>query len=273
MGRTSVEFLDEIKQRNGLRSDYALAKHLGVRVQLISNYRNKRSFPDEVMACRLADELGLPRGYVLAMVAAERAERGENGDLADTWRSLAKKMRVTALLGFLTLAPILHSQNVQAVPLEGGGNTHMRQRRREWPAVAWKQAAKALSRWARGLAYALTISGAFCLGRPAVAAEWSTGDTWRELAYQGLLAVDCRQTWQGSVTHPEQFQETNPVMGPNPSKRRVIGVCVASSAGHYLISRALPNDWRVLWQSVTIFAELYAVDNNVNAGLGLRVVF
>jgi hypothetical protein len=29
----------------------------------------------------------------------------------------------------------------------------------------------------------------------------------------------------------------------------------------------------VLWQSVTIFAELYAVDNNLNAGLGLRVIF
>src|SRR5258708_481107 len=98
MAHTCRDLLDEIKRKHGLRSDYALAKHLEVRVQLISNYRNRRSFPDEVMACRLADELGLPRGYVLACVAAERADRAEKDDLADTWRALAKKMGVTVAL-------------------------------------------------------------------------------------------------------------------------------------------------------------------------------
>src|SRR5258708_39428796 len=95
MAHTCRDLLDEIKRKHGLRSDYALAKHLGVRVQLISNYRNRRSFPDEDMACRLADELGLPRGYVLACMAAERAQRAEKDALADTWRDLAKKMGAT----------------------------------------------------------------------------------------------------------------------------------------------------------------------------------
>lgn len=84
--------LDTLRHEKGLTSDYQLARHLHVPQTTISNYRNKKSFPDEVMACRIADELGLPRAYVLACVAAERAERAKNNDVAETWRDLAKKM-------------------------------------------------------------------------------------------------------------------------------------------------------------------------------------
>lgn len=92
------QLLDAIKARFNLDTDYKLAKHLKVRVQVISNYRNKKSLPDEAMAIRLADEIGLPRAYVLACVAAERAELGERFEIASTWRALAAKMGVTALV-------------------------------------------------------------------------------------------------------------------------------------------------------------------------------
>jgi len=95
--RTVGELLNAIKARRKLRSDYALAKHLGVRVQVISNYRNRKSLPDEVMAIRIADELGMERGYVLACVAAERAELGERFEVASTWRALAEKMGVAVV--------------------------------------------------------------------------------------------------------------------------------------------------------------------------------
>lgn len=96
--QTIDQFLNGMREKHRLSSDYGLAKHLGVRVQVISNYRNKRSLPDEVMASRIADELGLPRGYVLACIAAERASKAENPTLAETWRDVADKLGLYIML-------------------------------------------------------------------------------------------------------------------------------------------------------------------------------
>jgi hypothetical protein len=99
--RTVDGLLDEIKARNELRTDWALAKHLKVRIQVLMNYRKKRSLPDDVMAIRLADELGLDRGYVLASIAAERANRSNNPNLADTWREMAEKLGIAIVTIFV----------------------------------------------------------------------------------------------------------------------------------------------------------------------------
>lgn len=257
----TTDFLDAVRAKHGLRSDYQLARFLGSRQATISRYRTGGSMMDEAMCLKIAALLELDPGHVLAAIAAERAKPVE---VKTAWSRVAAQLAKVGCVALVALAGALHNQNVRAADLDRAGIHICAKRRRGL--LRWAQAL--VSPWCRGLALALALAAP-----AAQAAEWSSSDTWSEVAYQGLLAVDCRQTWQGSVTHPDQFEETNPIMGPNPSKRRVIGVCVASSAGHYLISRALPDDWRVLWQSVTIFAELYAVDNNINAGLGLRVVF
>jgi len=72
--KTTVEFLDAVKARHQLTSDYQLAKFLGVRQQTISNYRNRKSGLDEVMAIKVADALALDRAHVLANIAAERTK-------------------------------------------------------------------------------------------------------------------------------------------------------------------------------------------------------
>jgi transcriptional regulator with XRE-family HTH domain len=88
----TADLLDRMKKARHWPSDYALAKHFGWKVQTVSNWRTGRTLPDEVMAARLAGEMGLPNGYVLAMIAAERAERQKNPEAASAWRELAEKM-------------------------------------------------------------------------------------------------------------------------------------------------------------------------------------
>lgn len=98
MPKTAGQFLDAIKRSQEFGSDYALAKHLGVRQTVISNYRKGRSLPDEVMAVRIARELGLEAGYVLACIAAERTN---DSGLKETWKDIAAKLGISSTAALL----------------------------------------------------------------------------------------------------------------------------------------------------------------------------
>lgn len=117
------EMLDRIKEMKNLRSDYALAKLLEARVQVISNYRNGRSLPDEKMAKRIADEIGLPWGYVLTCIAAERATRSENDALANTWRDMAEKIGVKLCVALMAATG---AGAIAPPPAQAAGTLHNR---------------------------------------------------------------------------------------------------------------------------------------------------
>lgn len=105
---TINDVLDRLRDKHG--SLYAAADHMGIRLQVLSNYDKGRSLPDDVMAIRLADELGIPRGQMLAMVAAERAERQRNPEAATVWRELAEKMGVMSVAAIVALALVQIAQ-------------------------------------------------------------------------------------------------------------------------------------------------------------------
>lgn len=90
---TTVELLDALKARRGLTSDYQLYKALGWHQTTVSSYRCGKTSMTGAHAIRIADELELPRAYVLACMEAER-ER--NGEVASVWRELAAKLRRAA---------------------------------------------------------------------------------------------------------------------------------------------------------------------------------
>lgn len=75
--KNTVEFLDAVKAKHSLTSDYQLSKHLGCTPSAVGNYRHGKSKFDEEMACRIAAELSLEPGYVLACIASERAKKPE----------------------------------------------------------------------------------------------------------------------------------------------------------------------------------------------------
>src|SRR6266702_116946 len=139
--KSTVQFLDAVRVRHGLTSDYQLAKFLRARQQTISRYRNGQSMMDEAMCLKIAAALSLD-------------DPGE-------------------VLVALGLAGSLHNPFRGAVQPAVDQPTHMRQRRRRYGAVAREWGFQALSICVRGAAPTLGLGAlAGCAGLPA-AEPWS----------------------------------------------------------------------------------------------------
>lgn len=105
--KTTVEFIDAVKARHGLTSDYQLAKHLKIRPNRISNYRLGKSLFDEEACLMIAADLGLDPGYVFACIAAERANKPEVKaawkHTADLLYGIAAAVMIIAIIPSVTL--------------------------------------------------------------------------------------------------------------------------------------------------------------------------
>lgn len=100
----TVDFLDAVKARHNLPSDYALAKFMGLTQSQISRYRNKPEYFGDAVALKVAELLELPADYVLACAHAERATDSE---ISKVWTGMADKLKktsaTTAALAFAIL--------------------------------------------------------------------------------------------------------------------------------------------------------------------------
>jgi hypothetical protein len=104
------DFLDAIKQRYRLETDYQLQKHMEWGTSKLGNWRSGRSLPNDEECHRIADMLGLNGLYVIAVI---RELREQNAPIKELWGYLA---RVAKSWAPLTLAPIA----VLAAALERG---------------------------------------------------------------------------------------------------------------------------------------------------------
>lgn len=256
----TTEFLDAVRTKHGLTSDYQLARFLGVRQGTISRYRTARGMMDEAMCIKIATALELEPGDVMIAIAIEREKRLE---VKTAWQRVAKRLAGTAAAvlvgGYITLSAAPN-------PALAGSEIHICDKRRRGVQGLRERAALAFAALVRALALTLALAAPAAAG-----AAWTTGDTWREAGYQVALAVDCAQTRYGAA-HPDQFAETNRFLPEHPSKGQINNICVGVGIGHYLISRWIPSaDARTFWQGLTIFLELYAVDSN--RMVGARVEF
>lgn len=89
MGRqilSTRHFLQELKRQRGIRSDYELARILGVSRAGVSKWQNRKSQMDDYRAVLVAQLLGRDPLEVLAWVNCERAKRPAEREF---WRSLA----------------------------------------------------------------------------------------------------------------------------------------------------------------------------------------
>lgn len=83
--KTGMDYLDEMKAKHGMPSDYAAAKAMGVTRSAVSAFRNKKACFDNYTAAKVADLLGVDAMEVIAAVNYERAKTDE---LRDFWRAL-----------------------------------------------------------------------------------------------------------------------------------------------------------------------------------------
>ena len=94
MENFSVDLLlDAVKKANGWESDYKLAKSLGINPNAVSNYRSKRSLPDELTIQKLAAASGLDADVLTAQV---QAARSRNSETKNMWERIAMRLQTAA---------------------------------------------------------------------------------------------------------------------------------------------------------------------------------
>lgn len=104
--KTTEQFLDAVRAKHGLTSDYQLAKHLKIRPSRISNYRNGISLFDEETCLLIAADLELDPGYVFACIAAERANKPA---VKAAWKHAAAVLYgLAAALALVAVLPFIH---------------------------------------------------------------------------------------------------------------------------------------------------------------------
>jgi hypothetical protein len=126
----------------------------------------------------------------------------------------------------------------------------------------------------------------------AQADEWSRVDTYREITYQTLAAVDWLQTRQISkICHTpintvaingklyvdgndyqkhKHVTEMNPILGNCPSEDIVNVYFLITNITHYYIAKTLPEKYRVAFQYISIGFEGGVVAHNFAIGISAK---
>ncbi len=83
-------YLNELKKKTGIESDYGLANALGVSRQRVSNYRQDLCSFDNDMALRVGEMLGVNPMLIIADVEAEKSKDEER---RKTWENFSRRLR------------------------------------------------------------------------------------------------------------------------------------------------------------------------------------
>jgi len=83
------EYLDLLRKKLGLPSDYALQKPLAVSKSQLSSYRTGKDSLSDAMCVRVAELCNLPIGQVLLDAHIERSKTPE---VKAAWRAMAEKI-------------------------------------------------------------------------------------------------------------------------------------------------------------------------------------
>lgn len=103
--KTTIDFLDEIKTKHSLHSDWGIYKISGIKPQSICNYRAGRSYFDDSTAIKVANLLEIDPSIV---VSAAHAERAKTEPEKAVWKGIYERLGGLAaaiLLGIALLAP------------------------------------------------------------------------------------------------------------------------------------------------------------------------
>ena len=88
------EYLDAVKRKLGVESDYAVAKALSVRQSTLSGYRARNGQMDDEIAAKVAAILGIHPGLVILDMHRERAKTPAEQTI---WREIFEGFHVLLL--------------------------------------------------------------------------------------------------------------------------------------------------------------------------------
>ena len=99
--------------------------------------------------------------------------------------------------------------------------------------------------------------------------DWTPADSWREGAYLALHLTDWAQT-RNIARNPDQWRETNRLLGEHPSVGRVNRYFVITAAAQIGIAVALSKGWRAAFQYGAIAHDAWYVTHNFSIGISAR---
>jgi predicted transcriptional regulator len=142
--KTTVQYLDAVRKRLDLPSDYAAAKSLGVTRAAVSKYRLGLSTFDDTTSVRVAEILGID---AMEVIAASNFERAKDDSVRALWRGLWGKAAGTIATSLIVCAvgasavvpsPVRASEQAESATLYLMSN-----RRRFRKATVWDSRAAA----------------------------------------------------------------------------------------------------------------------------------
>jgi len=86
---TIENVLERVKSQHGLKSDYMVAKVLGIHPANISGWRHGKSLPDENMCVILAGAASIDP---LFLTASMQAQRSKNDTARAIWEQVAERL-------------------------------------------------------------------------------------------------------------------------------------------------------------------------------------
>ena len=257
--KTVNQYLDEIKARYGLPSDYAVAKLLKISPANVTGYRKGKSGFDDERALIVAELLEIDPVIVLADMNAMRTKCPA---ARDVWERVARSTAAAVFAVFLAVfvfagvpSPAQAATALQALEHCLLCQIGMR--------FSWRR------RQLRGHFVRLLLALGLAAPGAATASDWTHADTLRETAYQLTAAMDWAQTRQ--IAKPgDRWQEGNPFLGAEPSGAHINKWFAAGAVAHAVISYALPPEYRRAWQYASIAFEGGFVAHNIQAGVRLE---
>lgn len=112
--RTSLQYLEAVRTRCGLTSDYQLAKLLELTPQQISRYRRLGDVLSDYTAVKVARLLELEPLEVIAQINAERAARAKRTEEQRFWEKLAKTAAGVAAVVLVAVSGLAYLPELQA---------------------------------------------------------------------------------------------------------------------------------------------------------------
>lgn len=106
------DYIDAVREKYSLTSDYQAAKKLKISTSRIGNYRSNRSCFNEELAKKIANILDIPLSQILLDI---QVERSTNKDVKKAWVDISKKMAGIAALLVLVVNLQLENNDLHDV--------------------------------------------------------------------------------------------------------------------------------------------------------------
>ena len=92
MLRSLDDLLDAVKVKNGIKSDYKLAKFTGKTINTIANYRHGRSRPDDTTLTQFARMADIEGAQVEMLALRFHMDRMNTDDSRRLWEGIAHRL-------------------------------------------------------------------------------------------------------------------------------------------------------------------------------------